>query len=76
MLTDMRNQPSNSTPSLPSRQRTWSRYHQTQQPSSRRTWSQYHRTRWWLRIHTNHRYISMMLATSRTCLPTLKTFPM
>ena len=41
MLTNMRNQPSNSTLSPPSSQRTWSRYHQTQQPSSRRAWSQY-----------------------------------
>ena len=39
-LTNMRNQPSNSTPSPPSSQGTWSRYHQTQQPSSRRTCSQ------------------------------------
>ena len=76
MLRNMRNQPSNSTPSPPLSQRTWSRYHQTQPPSSRRTWSQYNQTRSWLRIHTSQRYISMMLATSRICLPTLTTFPM
>ena len=78
MLTNMRNQPSNSTLSPPSNQRTWGRYHQTRQLSSRRTWSssQYHRTRSWLRIRTNLICISMMLATSRTCLPTPTTFPM
>ena len=75
MLRNMRNQPSNSTPNPPSSRRTWSRYRQTQQPSSRRTCSQYHQKRSWLRIHTNQRYISMMLATSRTCLPTPTTFP-
>ena len=76
MLMNMQNQPFYSTLSpLPSL-RTWSRYHQTQQPSSRRTWSQYHRTRSWLRIHTNQTCISMMLAMSRTCLPTPTTFPM
>ena len=76
MLTNMPNQLSNSTLSPPSNQRTWSRYHQTQQLSSRRTWSQYHRTRSWLRIHTNQTCILMMLATSRTCLRTPTTFPM
>ena len=70
MLSNMRKQPFNSTLSPPSNQRTWSRYHQTRQLSSRRTWIQYHRTRSWLRIHTNQTGISMMLATSRTCLPT------
>ena len=78
MLTNMRNQPSNSTLSPPSNQRTWTRYHQMRRLSSRRTWdwSEYHRTRLWLRIHTNQTCISMMLATSRTCLPTPITFPM
>ena len=59
MLMNMQNQLLNSTPSP---------------PSSRRTWSQYHQTRSWLRIHTNQRYILMMLATSQTCLPTATTF--
>ena len=78
MLMNMRNQPSNSTLSPPSNQRTWIRYHQTRGPSSWRTWgwSQYHRTRLLLRIHTNQTYISMMLATSWTCLQTPTTFPM
>ena len=75
MLKNMRNQPIYLTPSPPLSRRTWSRYHQTQQPWSRRTWSQYHQTRSWLRIHSNQRYISMMLATSQTCLPTPTTFP-
>ena len=76
MLTNMRNQPSNSTPNPPLCQRTWSHYPQAQQPSSRRTWSQCHQTRFWLRTQTNQRYISMMLATSQTYLPTPTTFPM
>ena len=76
MLTNMRNQPSNSTLSPPSSQRTWSRYHQTRQLSSRRTWSQYHPTRSWLRIHISQTCISMMLATSRTGLTTPTTLPM
>ena len=36
MLTNMRDQPSNSTPNPPSSRRTRSHYHQTQQPSGRR----------------------------------------
>ena len=75
MLTKMRNQPSNSTPNQPSGRRTRSNYRQTRQPSSQRTRSHCHQTRFWLRIHTNQKYISMMLATSQTCLPTLTTFP-
>ena len=74
MLMNMRYQPSNSTPNLPS-QRTRSQYHQTQHPLSRRIWSQCHQTRFWLRIHPNQKYISMMLATSQTCLWTPTTFP-
>ena len=78
MLTNLRNQPSNSTLSPPSNGRTWSRYHQTRRLSSRRTWdwSQYHLTRSWLRIHINQTCIPMTLATSRTCPPTPTTFPM
>ena len=75
MLTNMQNQPSNSTPNPPSSRRTWSHYHQTQQPSNQRTWSQCHQTRFWLRIHTNQRYISLMLVTSQTCLLTTTTYP-
>ena len=75
MLKNMLNQPSNWTPNPPSSQRTWSHYRQTQQLSSRRTWSQCHQTRFWLRIHTSQRYISMVLGTSQTCLPTPTTFP-
>ena len=78
MQRNMRNQAPNSTLSPPLNQRTWSCYHQTQQLSSRKTWSwsQYHRMRSWLQIHTNQTCISMMLATSRTCLLTPTTFPM
>ena len=77
-LMNLRNQPPNSTLSSPSNRRTWSRYHQTRRLSSRRTWdwSQYHGMRSWLRIHTNQTCISMMLAMSRTRLPTPTTFPM
>ena len=59
MLTNMRNQPSNST---------------LNQPSGRRTWSHCHQTTFWLRVHTSQRYISMLLATSQTRLPTPTPF--
>ena len=60
MLTKMRTQPINLT---------------LNQPSSRSTWSHCHHKRFWLRIHTGLRYISMMLAASQTRLPTPTTFP-
>ena len=75
MFTRLRNQPSNSTPNQPSGRRTWSHYRQKRQPSSRRIRSYCHQTRFWLRIHTNQRYIWMMLATSHKCLPRPTNFP-
>ena len=75
MLTKMRNQPSNSTLNQLSGRRTWSHCPQKRQPSNRRIWSHCHQKRFWLTIHTSLRYISMMLATSQTRLPTPTTFP-
>ena len=60
MLTKMHNQPSDST---------------LNQLSSRATWSHRLQTRVWLRTHTSLTYISIMLATSQTSLPTPTTFP-
>ena len=60
MLRKMQKEPSNST---------------LNQLSSLSTWIHCRRTRLWLRIHTSLKYISMMLATSQTRLPTPTTFP-
>ena len=61
MLTEMPNQPSNST---------------LNQPSSHRSWSRYRQTRRALMVHTSPKYILTMLAMRyQTCPPTLTTFP-